>query len=115
MLIEEAADIFTALGKANYSENKSAAYDAAFAPGGSVYSQLQHLEKLHSGESTFFKPGPKRLAGGICLACVLDIANDLEPAFLNDFPKLKGFYDSMMELPAFVEVKASLVPYMTRA
>ena len=66
--------------------------------------QLAFLERLHPGETAFFG-GPKRVAGAFALACIFDILVSLEPTVLDATPKVKGFYQAMMALPAFDQAK----------
>ena len=119
MLIEEAVDIFNLMGTANYATDKPAAWTALFEDGGKMKAQLQMLENLlPGGASPFFKAGEKRLAGGIAIASVVDIAINMD-APLKDWmaastPKLAAFMSAMMESPAFAGI-SSLTPYFTRA
>jgi hypothetical protein len=65
---------------------------------------LNCIESLHPGatKTHFFE---KPLAGSYAMAAILDIVVALESGALSAFPKLKLFYDTMIKLPAFEEVK----------
>ena len=116
MLIEESADLFTMMGKANYAEDKPKAYTDLFAPEGPMAKHMQCLEKLlPGGASPFFKAGDKRLAGGVAIAATLDIAVALEPTLLDATPKLKAFFDAMMASPAFGNGLRDVGMYFARA
>lgn len=104
-LIEEAQDIFSLFRDAHYPANgdKVASFNALFgeARDGKFYKHLENLERLKPDGSVFFNSGDKRLAGGICIAVVLDIAVRLEPTCLDESPKMKAFYEAMIALPCF--------------
>jgi hypothetical protein len=58
------------------------------------------LEKLHPGEGPYFR-SDKRIAGGIAIAAILDIAVRLEPTLLDNYPKLKLFYETLINSEMF--------------
>ena len=97
MLTEEAVDIYNIMNKANYAEDKVASYAKAIED---MKPQLAYLEKLlPGGDSPFFKSGDKRLAGGIAIACTLDIAVLVLPEIAEwmpaNTPKLNAFLVAM--------------------
>ncbi len=61
---------------------------------------LDFLEKLHPDGTPYFRPD-KRIAGGISLVAVLDIAKTLEPTLLDNHPKMKLFYETLMSSGIF--------------
>lgn len=110
MLIEEANDIYNTLAKAQYSADKVAAFNGAFAADGPVQKQLGYLEKLVNGP--YFNSTP--LAGDIAIAAVLDLLVHLEPTVLETHPKLKAFYDELINSKAFAGIK-DLPMYFSRS
>jgi len=105
-LMCEAEDIMMALGKAMYDTsdggNNKAAFDKLFTDLGWFPRHAGYLEQMLTGPGPYFQPGPKRLAGAYYLACVLDIARDVQPTCLDATPKLKTFLEAMLSLPEFV-------------
>lgn len=75
--------------------------------------QLAFLENLHPGNGPYFRPD-KRCAGGYAIAATLDIVVALEPSALDNFPKLKAFYDAMISSPAFDGIR-DLPMYFSRS
>jgi glutathione S-transferase len=101
-LMCEAEDIFQAMARAHYDQKEGsnqAAWDKFFSEW--FRKHCGYLETLLPVDGPFFKSGPKRLAGGLYLACVLDSCLDIEPKSLDDFPKLKRFEEAMIALPEF--------------
>lgn len=116
MLIEEHADIYTMIAKAQYAEDKAKAYTELFAPEGGMAKHLRYLENLlPGGDSPFFKAGEKRLAGGIAIGAILDIVVTLEPTMLDATPKVKAFFEAMMATPAFGNGLRDVPMYFSRA
>jgi hypothetical protein len=108
MLTEEAVDIFNLMGKAHYSGSRNGSYDELFASGGAFERQCQFLERMFPEGQDFFnaKPtGHKKLAGGIAIASVLDIAVGIHPTCLDATPKLKKFHALLMGTPAFAGIR----------
>lgn len=75
--------------------------------------QLAFLESLHPGDSPFFR-SDKRCVGGFAIAATLDIVVSLEPAALDNFPKLKGFHAAMLSSSAFDGIR-DLPMYFSRS
>ncbi len=61
---------------------------------------MSFLEKLHPEDTPYFRPD-KRIAGGISIAAVLDIAKALEPSVLDNHPKMKLFYETLINSEIF--------------
>lgn len=114
MLIEESQDIFAAMAKCMYSPDKVAAFNEFFAAGGGFANHLGHLERMHPGGSPYFKAGEKRLAGGVALAAVLDMAVALQADCLDAFPKMKAFYEAFIARPCFDGIREHGM-YLNRA
>ena len=104
MLIEESQDLFGILLTANFATDKINAYSKLFTADGEISVHLKYLESLHPGTTNVFY-FPKPLAGSYAIAAILDMIFALEPTSLEAFPNVKLFYESMIKLPAFDEVK----------
>jgi len=112
-LFEEAADIFTILGKASSEKDKNAAFDKAFAE--TLPTHFQNLEKL-IGENGHFTSEHKLVAGEIALFSVLNFSQDLSKESLDNTPKLKKFYETTLAEPKFKEYFAQNISgYLKRA
>ena len=92
-LVEEQADLFTLLVKANYDAEKEQAFVKTFAE--SFPAHLQKLEALL--QQDFFTS--KLTLGSLAIFSVLNFALDLEPSVLDATPKLKAFYQRVAALP----------------
>jgi len=104
MLFEESADIFKFLSNAQFIQDataKKAEWEKSFA---SLTVHLAYLEKL-IGEGPYFKNGNKRLAGGVYLAAILDIFVNIRADCLDSAPKMKHFYQLMIESEIFEGIK----------
>ena len=89
LLLEEATDLFTAVAKAHYGANRKADMDKVF---GEVLPQhYAALEKLFIGETL----SGKVLAGDLVIGSFLNIAGKLQADHLDNFPKLKAFYEKL--------------------
>jgi len=88
MLIEEAADLYSALAKANYNSDKSSSYKALFAE--EFPKHLANIEKL----APSFTKDAKKLTGEYAIVCILDMAINLESALLDKYPLTKEFVKS---------------------
>ena len=109
ILIEEQVDLLNILFKANYSADKAAAFDKAFAE--EFPAQLAYLENLLN--SDFFTS--KVTTGSLAIFSALNLALDLEPTALDKFPKLKAFYDRVAALDAIKGYLAQNIPaYLKR-
>ena len=116
MLTEEAVDLYNIMNKANYADDKVASYAKCIED---MKPQLAYLEKLlPGGDSVFFKAGDKRLAGGIAIACSLDIACLVMPEIAEwmpaNTPKLDAFLAAMRATPALATY-SDMQPYFKRA
>ena len=87
-LIEEAQDIFAAIGKANYGADKAEAFNELFAT--EVPKHFALLEKLLQGGDHFTTT---TTTGEIAVFNVINILLDLEPAVLSNFAGLQSFYN----------------------
>lgn len=116
MLIEEAADIYTALAKPMYAPGYPAtrpeAYAAFFAPGGPASAHVGFLEALVTPEGDFTA---ERTAGEAAVMGSLYLLAQLEPAeaLFAAAPKLQAFYSR--RLPAAAALLHGLRPYFSRA
>jgi len=108
MLIEEANDLFNILVKAQYSPEKSAAYDATFAASGPIATQVNYLERILTA------PPAAPSAGDFTITCALNLLVTLEPTVLDAFPNVKAFYDVMIGHDAFNPYK-DWPMYLSRA
>ena len=116
MLIEEAHDLYDLMAKAMYAEGDKAAAWADCVE--KLKAQYAYLEKLLPGDSPYFKAGDKRLAGGICVACLIDLnvlclGADLSDWMPSNVPKLTAFFNAMKELPCLKNFE-SMNPYFKK-
>jgi hypothetical protein len=116
MLIEEFADVYGALAKANYpaggASEKPAAYDALFAADGAAQKHLGNFNKVLAGKASFTSTVT---AGELAVVAAISILKDLEPVdkLLAAFPDLAAFYAKHA-----AEADAALTginPYFSRA
>lgn len=89
MLLEESVDILNVLGKAHYAADRKAEMDKTF--GEVIPKHLAALEKLATGDSLTGKV----LAGDLAVFSILNILAKLQADVLDNFPKLKAFYDKL--------------------
>lgn len=113
MLMAEYDDLLNGMTKCMYGGgDKSTAFDEYFA--GPWKQQCECLEKLIPDGEKYFVGGSKRVAGGYAMACAFEVGLKLEPACLNDFPKLKAFANEMIASDAFTGLK-DMHQYLSRA
>lgn len=111
MLIAEMDDLMNAMTKCMYSEDKNLAFDEYF--NGPWKVQMACLEKLIPDGEKYFVPNG-RVAGGYAIACSFDVALNLSPTCLDEYPKLKAFADDMLATGAFTGLK-DMHQYLARA
>ena len=112
--IEAAAMIHSALSKAHYTPDRTAAMDATFTLGtGSIMKLLVGCETLFSDGSAFLceamNPGDLALAAGLALIV------DLQADALDTFPKCKALHEAVSALAGIVAYNAAhQYPYFKR-
>lgn len=89
MLLEESVDIANVVGKAHYSADRKAEMDKVFAE--AIPKHLAALEKLATGETLTGKV----LAGDLAIFAIFNILSKLQADVLDNFPKLKAFYNKL--------------------
>jgi len=96
-LIQQSDDIYAIINKAQAAKPRSEAHAAALA--GPISAALHLTEKLLHG--TTFTAGGKILLGDLAIFSVLYIiVTDIKHDYLDNFPKLKAFYDHVKADPS---------------
>jgi len=94
MLIEEHNDLFTSLSKAQYHpSDKPGTWKTVLNE--DIPKQFALLEKLLHGDHF----GSKLTAGDVAIWSVINIILDLNPKALDNFHKLKAFYEHLSKNP----------------
>eukprot|EP01087_Luapelamoeba_hula_P014546 TRINITY_DN427_c0_g1_i1.p1 TRINITY_DN427_c0_g1~~TRINITY_DN427_c0_g1_i1.p1 ORF type:complete len:206 (-),score=45.49 TRINITY_DN427_c0_g1_i1:70-687(-) len=110
-LVEEHNDIFSLITDAAHSSDKAAGYNTAFTK---FPAHLTAVEKL-LGDKDYITGASSPLLGDLAIWSVLNIALDLEPEVLANFPKLKAFYARVSALPKIdAYIKANYPQYFKR-
>jgi glutathione S-transferase len=109
LLIEEQVDLNNIVFKANYSPNKNESFDKVFAE--EYPAQLAFLEKLLTND--FFTS--ELTTGSLAIFNAFNLALDLQPTLLDNYPKLKAFYERVSALPAIkAYLDENVAPYLKR-
>jgi len=109
-LVQEFDDIYSQMAKAQYGADKKVAWDHFFNT--ELPKHMAHLEKLVQGDNFT----GKLLCGDLSIFTICLLATDLEANCLNNFPKIKAFFDKTKQNPKVAEVLAMpLHPYFKRA
>lgn len=113
VLIQEMDDILGFAGKAHYAPDRKAAMDALF--GTKLPKVFQQIEALMNGIPLYspiadivkgetFAGNGKVLSGDLAIFSALDILIGLQPDMLDATPKLKQFYEKLLENPKIKKV-----------
>jgi len=109
-LVQEFDDIYSQMAKAQYGADKKVSWDNFFNT--ELPKHLGHLEKLVQGDNFT----GKLLVGDLAIFTICVLVVDLEANCLNNFPKVKAFYDKTKQHAKVAEVLAMpLHPYFKRA
>jgi hypothetical protein len=105
MLISESVDLFEMISEVHWEDNNTETYGKLFTPNGKFETQCKYLERLFPEGQDYFNSRAsgehKKLAGGLAIAAVLDIAVGACATCLDATPKLKRFYELVVATPAF--------------
>ena len=100
MFIEETADLYSMLCTAHFKRDREIQLPKLLSDEGAFSKRLRYSETLLAN-GAYPSESLKNLTGAIYLVAVLDMARDLRPEVLNQFPHLLRLYSDIISSPAF--------------